>query len=245
MSTYDYVIVGSGINALVAAAVLGKKGASVLLLERNAAIGGCLRTEEITAPGFIHDVMATTLVLFRTSPAYAVIGKDLEARGFAFADSSLPTGVLRPDGSSVIFAMDRKRNVATFDSLAAGDGATFAREMDALGSDAPFLFRLLGGALWSPEHGDARGPRGLETRRAKPRRLVRRRIDACAKPSGEYLSLRRSSRALGTLGLAHRLGTGKQPILPRWPRSLRLPSRWPVVRSRSAAPVRCSAPSNA
>ena len=149
MSTYDYVIVGSGINALVAAAVLGKKGASVLLLERNATIGGCLRTEEITAPGFIHDVMATTLVLFRASPAYAVIGKDLEARGFAFADSSLPTGVLRPDGSSVIFAMDRKRNVATFDSLAAGDGATFAREMDAVGSDAPFLFRLLGGTLWS------------------------------------------------------------------------------------------------
>jgi phytoene dehydrogenase-like protein len=149
LSTHDYVIVGSGINALVAAAVLGKKGASVLLLERNATIGGCLRTEEITAPGFIHDVMATTLVLFRASPAYAVIGKDLEARGFAFADSSLPTGVLRPDGSSVIFAMDRKRNVATFDRLAAGDGATFAREMDAVGSDAPFLFRLLGGTLWS------------------------------------------------------------------------------------------------
>jgi phytoene dehydrogenase-like protein len=41
LSTYDYVIVGSGINALVAAAVLGKKGASVLLLERNATIGGC------------------------------------------------------------------------------------------------------------------------------------------------------------------------------------------------------------
>src|ERR1700760_4929002 len=142
MSEHDYVFVGGGINALVAAAMLGKKGRTTLVLERNSAIGGCLRTEEITAPGFIHDVMATTLVLFRTSPAYAVIGKDLEARGFAFADSSLPTGVLRPDGSSVIFAMDRKRNIATFDSLAAGDGDTFAREMDALGRDTPFLFAL-------------------------------------------------------------------------------------------------------
>lgn len=149
MSDCDYVIVGSGINALIAAAVLGKKGAKTLVLERNAAIGGCLRTEEITAPGFIHDVMATTLVLFRTSPAYGAIGKDLEARGFAFADTNLPTGVLRPDGSSVIFAMDRARNVATFDTLAAGDGATFSREMDQLGADAPFLFALLGGSLWS------------------------------------------------------------------------------------------------
>ncbi|WP_024520292.1 NAD(P)/FAD-dependent oxidoreductase [Bradyrhizobium sp. Tv2a-2] len=149
MSTYDYVIVGSGINALVAAAILGKKGASVLVLERNEAIGGCLRTEEVTAPGFIHDVMATTLTRFRISPSYAALGKDLEARGLSFADSSLPTGVLRPDGSSVLFAMDRKRNIATFDSLADGDGAAFAREMDALGGDAPFLFALLGGTLWS------------------------------------------------------------------------------------------------
>lgn len=31
MNLYDYVIVGSGINALVAAAMLGKKGAKVLV----------------------------------------------------------------------------------------------------------------------------------------------------------------------------------------------------------------------
>jgi len=149
VSNYDYIIVGSGINALIAAAVLGKKGARTLVLERNAVIGGCLRTEEITAPGFVHDVMATTLVLLRTSPAYGAIGKDLEARGFAFADTALPTGVLRPDGSSVVFAMDRARNLKTFEALAAGDGAAFAREMDALGADAPFLFALLGSSLWS------------------------------------------------------------------------------------------------
>ena len=149
MSTHDYIIVGSGINALVAAAVLGKKGKKVLVLERNDRIGGCLRTEEITAPGFIHDVMATTMVLFLTSPAYGVLGKDLEARGLEFAHADLPTGALRPDGSHVIFSKDRQRNIATFEALAAGDGAAFSREMDKLGADAPFLFSLLGGALWS------------------------------------------------------------------------------------------------
>jgi len=91
------------------------------VLERNSTIGGCLRTEEVTAPGFLHDVMATTLVLFRTSPAYQALGKDLEARGFAFADTNLPTAVLRPDGSSVILSMDRARNIKTFDALAEGD----------------------------------------------------------------------------------------------------------------------------
>ncbi len=168
MSEYDYLFVGGGINALVAAAMLGKKRQTVLVLERNATVGGCLRTEEATAPGFIHDVMATTLVLFRTSPAYQALGPDLEARGFAFADTNLPTAVLRPDGSSVILSMDRARNVKTFDALTAGDGVAFAAEMDALGADAPFLFALLGGSLWSSgiaktimREAWRRGPRNL------------------------------------------------------------------------------------
>ena len=135
MSEYDYVFVGGGINALVAAAMLGKKGRTTLVLERNSAIGGCLRTEEVTAPGFLHDVMATTLVLFRTSPAYQALGKDLEVRGFAFADTNLPTAVLRPDGSSVILSMDRARNIKTFDALAEGDGRAFAAEFTS--SSAP------------------------------------------------------------------------------------------------------------
>jgi phytoene dehydrogenase-like protein len=149
MANPDYVIVGGGVNGLVAASVLGKKGRRVLVLDRNERVGGCLRTEEITAPGFIHDVMATTLVLFLTSPAYAAIGKDLEARGFALAHGDLPTGVIRPDGSHVLFSRDRKRNVAAFDACAPGDGAAFAREMEKMGADAPFLFALLGGRLRS------------------------------------------------------------------------------------------------
>src|ERR1700728_1870176 len=149
MIEVDYVFVGGVINALVGAAMLGKKKRTTLVLERNSAIGGSLRTEEVTAPGFLHDVMATTLVLFRTSPAYLALGSDLEGRGFAFADTNLPTAVLRPDGSSVILSMDRARNVKTFEALAEGDGRAFAAEIDALGADAPFLFALLGGSLWS------------------------------------------------------------------------------------------------
>ena len=67
----DYIVVGSGINGLTCAALLGKKGRRVLVLEREKVAGGCMRTEAITAPGYIHDVMATTFVLFITSPAFA------------------------------------------------------------------------------------------------------------------------------------------------------------------------------
>src|SRR6185437_10356951 len=122
MSDADYIIVGSGINALVCAAMLGRKGRRVQVLERNDRLGGCIRTEEITAPGFRHDVMATTFVLFITSPAYALLGPELERRGLSFAHSDQPTGVLLPDQRYAILYKDRARNVAAFDALAAGDG---------------------------------------------------------------------------------------------------------------------------
>ncbi len=149
MTSADHIIVGSGINALVAAALLGRKGHRVLVLERNDRIGGCIRTEQITAPGFIHDVMATTFVLFITSPAYAALAEDLGRRGVAFAHSAAPTGVLMPNGRSAVLRMDRAANVAAFEALAEGDGAAFARAIDAMGGDLPLIFALLGGALWS------------------------------------------------------------------------------------------------
>jgi phytoene dehydrogenase-like protein len=168
MSDCDYLIVGSGVNALVAAAMLGKKGRKVLVLERNDRIGGCIRTDEVTAPGFLHDVMATTFVLFLLSPAYGAIGKDLEARGLEFAHSDLPTGVLRPDGAHAIFTKSRDRNIAMLEALSPGDGAAYARHMETLGANSPFLFALLGGSLWSAsmlklalQEAWRRGPRNL------------------------------------------------------------------------------------
>src|ERR1700691_5828198 len=130
----DYIIVGSGINALVAAALLGCKGRKVLVVERNDHIGGCIRTEEITAPGFVHDVMATTFVLLLTSPAYAALGPELERRGLFFAQTPTPTAALSPDGRPAVLTMHRKANVAGFEKLAAGDGVRFAADIDQVGA---------------------------------------------------------------------------------------------------------------
>jgi phytoene dehydrogenase-like protein len=145
----DHIIIGSGINALVAGAMLALKGDRVLLLERNATPGGCLRTEEVTLPGFTHDVMATTFVLFMTGPAGAVLGPHLARHGFEYCHSPHPTAVLRPDRSSLVLTMDRARNVAAMNGLAAGDGDQHARDVGGIEQDAPFLFSLLGGDLWS------------------------------------------------------------------------------------------------
>ncbi len=145
----DHVIIGSGINALVAGAMLGLRGQKVLLLERSDRAGGCLRSEEVTLPGFTHDVMAATWVLFMTSPAGAALGPDLARHGFEYCHAAHPTAVLRPDGTALVAAMDRAANVAAFNALTAGDGDRHARDVGAIEADAPFLFALLGGSLWS------------------------------------------------------------------------------------------------
>ena len=39
----DVIFVGSGINSLVGAALLARRGKRVLVLERNDRVGGCIR----------------------------------------------------------------------------------------------------------------------------------------------------------------------------------------------------------
>ncbi len=171
MAAADYIVVGSGINGLTCAALLGQKGKCVLVLERENVAGGCMRTEAATAPGYLHDVMATTFVLFVTSPAFGKLGADLAKHGLDFAHIGQPTGVLLPDGRSLILSMDRAANVARFNALAAGDGDRYRADVETVERDAPLVFGLLGGALWTRATlklllGEAwkRGPRGLAAR---------------------------------------------------------------------------------
>jgi len=145
----DHVIIGSGINALVAAALLSRKGDRVLVLEREDRIGGCMVTDQVTLPGFHHDVMAATFVLFLTSPAYAALAEDLASHGLEFCHAARPTAVLRPDGSALVLTTDRAANVAALNALAPGDGDRHAADVGAIQAEAPFLFALLGGSLWS------------------------------------------------------------------------------------------------
>lgn len=145
----DHVIIGSGINGLVAAAMLALKGRKVLVLEREARLGGCLFTDQATLPGFHHDVMAATWVLFMTSPAGAALGPHLARHGFEYAHTPHPTAVLRPGGQALVLTTDRAANITRLNALAPGDGDQHARDVGRIEADAPFLFALLGGPLWS------------------------------------------------------------------------------------------------
>ena len=55
---FDGVIVGSGYNALTLAGYMTKQGLSILVLERRMGYGGATITEEVTRPGFYHNLHA-------------------------------------------------------------------------------------------------------------------------------------------------------------------------------------------
>jgi NAD(P)-binding Rossmann-like domain len=116
LNTFDVVIVGSGINSLVCAAMLVRKGKRVCVLERNAVASGCIRTEEITM-GFRHDLFSMSYPLFVMSPHYPLLKDGLEEGGLKFVSGGMPTGVVLPDGRSLVFSQTRDENVAAHNEL--------------------------------------------------------------------------------------------------------------------------------
>ncbi|WP_459616278.1 phytoene desaturase family protein [Bordetella sp. 2513F-2] len=151
MSAQDVILVGSGINSLVCASLLARRGKRVLVLEREDVLGGCIRTEALTAPGYLHDTLSAAHPLFVTSPAYAELKDALHANGLEYGANATPTGVLLPDGRSLILGRDRAANIAAMNALAPGDGDAYAAGMRFVEENAPLIFSLLGNELWSAQ----------------------------------------------------------------------------------------------
>ena len=76
-ASFDAVVIGSGINGMVAAAELALSGWTVALVERNKNIGGFIATEERTRPGFLHDTYSSWHSQFVSGAAYSMLGEEL------------------------------------------------------------------------------------------------------------------------------------------------------------------------
>ncbi|GHO79493.1 FAD-dependent oxidoreductase [Ktedonobacter sp. SOSP1-85] len=150
MAEYDAVIVGSGINSLVAAAFLAKAGWHVCILEKNSWLGGAIQTAEITEPGFHHDVFSGWHPLFAGSEAYRLLRNDLEARGLEYLKTDLAAATLYPNGVSPFLYTSHDRNVQEMERIAPGDGEAWDHFVKDFTRRADLIFSLLGTELWSP-----------------------------------------------------------------------------------------------
>ncbi len=122
--SYDAIVIGSGPNGLAAAITLARAGARVLVVEARATPGGGMRTQEITLPGFRHDICAAIHPLGLASPFF----RDLPLARYGLEWILPPVSLAHPldDGSAV--AITR-----SLDETAAG-----------LGRDAAMWRRLFG-----------------------------------------------------------------------------------------------------
>ncbi len=143
MSSFDSVIVGSGINSLTAAALLSKKGHKVLVLEKNNWIGGCIKTEELTAPGFKTDVFSGWHPLFVTSPAYRELKDELEKYGLQYVNTEVPTGVVTPNNESAVLYKNREKNRESLNRIMSGEGDRYYDLMEAFEGKSELIFQML------------------------------------------------------------------------------------------------------
>ncbi|WP_373049664.1 phytoene desaturase family protein [Thalassovita aquimarina] len=138
------VIIGAGINGLVAAADLAARGKPVQVFERGPIPGGAVRTEELTLPGFRHDVAAMNLSMFAGSGFMAKHGEEMARHGMEFVPITHPFAQAMEPGDYLGVSTDLDETLATFGSEA--DKATWR----ALMEDFPERAGVVGGLLGTP-----------------------------------------------------------------------------------------------
>src|SRR3954471_13768804 len=98
--SYDVVVVGSGPNGLAAAIALSRAGLATLLVEAEDTPGGGARTQELTLPGFLHDVCSTVHPLAVASPFFRSLR--LERFGLEWIHSPAPVAHVLDEGHVVL-----------------------------------------------------------------------------------------------------------------------------------------------
>lgn len=107
---YDAVVVGSGPNGLAAAITLAEAGRSVLVLEANSTIGGGARSQELTLPGFIHDVCSAIHPLGAGSPFFQTL--PLARFGLEWVQPEIPLAHPLDGGRAAALHRDIDRTAA-------------------------------------------------------------------------------------------------------------------------------------
>jgi len=134
VTEFDAVIVGSGPNGLAAAIALARAGRSVVVLEAKDTIGGGARTEELTLPGFRHDVCSAIHPMALVSPFFQTL--PLAEHGLEWRES--PYAIAHPldDGTAAILELSLEKTAARLGV----DGDAYQRLMAPFAANAAELF---------------------------------------------------------------------------------------------------------
>jgi len=126
--SYDFIVVGAGHNGLACAAYLARAGEKVLVLERSDRVGGGCHTEEITLPGFKHNVCSVVHTHIPLSPVYREL--ELERHGVRYVYPEHLRGTIFPDHRSLVMYREAARMEAELAKFSARDAKTFRQLYD-------------------------------------------------------------------------------------------------------------------
>ena len=114
------VVIGAGPNGLAAAIRLAEAGRPVTVLEAADRPGGAVRTEQLTLPGFHHDVFSSVYPAGAASPVFARM--PLERHGLRWIHPGACYAHPLPGGRAVALYRDLDRTEASLDAVHTGDG---------------------------------------------------------------------------------------------------------------------------
>src|SRR5436189_2076409 len=97
--TYDVAIIGSGPNGLAAGITIAQNGRSVVIYEAQPTIGGGVRSDSLTIPGFVHDVCSAVYPLAVASPFFRAL--PLAEHGLEWIQPAAPLAHPFDDGTAI------------------------------------------------------------------------------------------------------------------------------------------------
>jgi phytoene dehydrogenase-like protein len=143
----DAVVVGAGPNGLAAAVILARAGLAVDVVEGAPTAGGGCRTEELTLPGYLHDVCSTVHPLAAASPFFR--STDLAGRGVRLLTPPVAFAHPLDGGTGAAVTMSVPETAGRLGV----DGRAYRRLMDPLVRNAEAIVpSVLGPLLRPPSH---------------------------------------------------------------------------------------------
>lgn len=119
--SYDAVVVGAGLNGLVAANLLVDAGWSVLVLEAQPQVGGAVASDRELHPDFVHDTFSAFYPLAAVSPTIGSFGLDRFGLEWTHAPAVLGH-TLPASGEWAVLHRDREVTAGLMDAQHPGDG---------------------------------------------------------------------------------------------------------------------------